>query len=457
MKISLRLFFFFVSLISVNLWAQAPARPPVAPQSLENSSQKAPLEALTLKALIERGLAYSPEVKQAEADYKIAREDYSQTESQIFPVLQLRASALNRKLVLSNFGQTGFTRQNQYSAALELSQPLYVGGAITSGLSSAKLGQDLARQKLFVQKQEYLNTLISTYYEYAESVERLKQAEINRDFLKNYAQIAKQYASIGRTKSIDRLQAEANLASSESSVLENESLAETSRNKLVEVIGAQEEQDNEFKVVSKLSIQPIEPMSLKEALDKSLANNPEILQAQIELKRQEYLNDLNLIEDRPRLTLDGSYGYVSPNRDEWFVEERNNYSVGLNLVIPLFSGLSSFSKKRENAELLFQKEKELELTRASLRESLSTALKTLDRDFKRIQSLKKAVELGRKAMDSALRDYRRGLVSSTDVVAIQNNRFQSEVNLLKVSASYMKQVLSLRKDLGVDLEKAYVF
>lgn len=412
-------------------------------------------EALGLKELIRKGLAYSPEVKQAEAGYRIAKEEFSQVESRIFPTLDINASAMNRKLALATFGGSGSVRQNQYQAALELSQPLYVGGAITSGLASAKLAQEVAKQNILIEKQAYLSQLISTYYDYAENMERLRQAQINRDFLKNYAKIARQYASIGRTKSIDRLQAEANLASAESSVLENESLVESARNKLLQVIGVKDMSESQLEILAELSVQPIEPLSLKEALEKAVQNNPELLRARMEVKRQEHQNALNLAEDKPRLTLDGSYGYVSPSRDEWFRDEMNNYNVGLNLVVPIFSGLSSLSKRRANAQLKYQKERALELVQDELRQSISTAIETLERDFQRIKSLKRAVELGRQAMDSALRDYRRGLVSSTDVVAIQNSRFQSELELLKVSSSYMKQVLSLRRDLGVELEKVY--
>lgn len=454
MKGFVRLLLLFVFLVSNTLWAQGAKRLEVAPKSL-NEEPETSQKTIHLSDLVKKGLSYSPDVRKAEADYKIAKEEFNQAEATIFPTLNLEASATNRKQALISFGQSGFNRQNLYQANLVLSQPLYVGGAITSGLTAAKLGKELARQKLFSQKQKYLDELISAYYDYSERVESLRQAVINRDFLKNYTKIARQYASIGRTKSIDRLQAEANLASSESSVLEQESEVETSENKLLQIVGEENFENIKEKILTQLSIQPIEPLVLEEALKKALENNPEFKEAELELQRQEYLNDLSLVEDRPRLTLDGSYGYVTQTRDEWFQDDRNSYSVGVNLVIPIFSGFSSLAKRRANAQVKLQKEQDLVLKQEDLKQTLSTAIETLQRDFKRIKHLKTAVELGRKAMDSALRDYRRGLVSSTDVVAIQNNRFQSELELLKVSSSYMKQVLSLRRDLGVELEKVY--
>lgn len=454
MKGFMRLLLLFVFLISSSVWAQGAKRLEVAPKSL-NEEPETSQKTVHLSDLVKKGLSYSPDVRKAEADYKISKEEFNQAEATIFPTLNLEASATNRKQALISFGQSGFNRQNLYQANLVLSQPLYVGGAITSGLTAAKLGKELARQKLFSQKQKYLDELISAYYDYSERVESLRQAVINRDFLKNYTKIARQYASIGRTKSIDRLQAEANLASSESSVLEQESEVETSENKLLQIIGEENFESAKEKIITQLSIQPIEPLALEEALKKALENNPEFKEAELELQRQEHLNDLSLVEDRPRLTLDGSYGYVTQTRDEWFQDDRNSYSVGVNLVIPIFSGFSSLAKRRANAQVKLQKEQDLVLKQEDLKQTLSTAIETLQRDFKRIKHLKSAVELGRKAMDSALRDYRRGLVSSTDVVAIQNNRFQSELELLRVSSSYMKQVLSLRRDLGVELEKIY--
>ncbi|MAV90398.1 MAG: hypothetical protein CL676_03190 [Bdellovibrionaceae bacterium] len=411
---------------------------------------------LGLAQLIQKGLKYSPQIQKAESEMKISKAEFSQTESAIFPTVSARASAKNRKLTLSSFGQSsGAVRQNLYEASLEASQPLYVGGAITSGLARAKLGRESAEQSYFIQKQNFLSELISTYLDHSENEEKLRQAQINRDFLANYAKIAKNYASIGRTKSIDRLQAEANLASSESTILEYESNLEISKSKLLKLIGF-EDRTQDVSVVTKMELQPIEKMKLKESLEKALAGNPELKKAEIEVRKQKYDNDLDLTTDRPRLTLDGSYGYTSPNREDWFQEDRNNYTVGVSLTVPLFSGLSSLAKKRAHSEKLYQKEKDLALVQDEIRRSIATAIQVLDHDFQRIKSLKTAVELGRKAMDSALKDYRRGLVSSTDVVQIQNNRFQSEVKLVQASVSYMKQVLSLRKDLGIDLESAYL-
>jgi len=411
---------------------------------------------MDLKQLIQKGMNYSPDIQKAQGDYKIADEQFSQAEATLFPTLKLTASAQNKKLALSTFGQAGTVRQNQYDAAINLSQPLYAGGAITSGLAAAKLGKQIALQSLFIQKQNFLSQLISGYYDYSQNVERFKQAQINRDFLKNYAAIARQYANIGRTKSIDRLQAEANLASSESAVLENESLLAASRNALLQLIGEKDLTNENIEIIPHLEVKPIEPLTLKQALEKAIESNPEVRTAEMQVRQQEYMNDLDLVEDKARLSLDGSYGYTSPNRDELFDENQNTYMVGVNLTIPLFSGLSSLSKKREHAQLKMQKEKDLMLKQDELRQSLSTAIETLQRDFKRIKNLKEAVELGRRAMDSALKDYRRGLVSSTDVVNIQNKRYSSELELLQVTASYMKQVLSLRRDLGVELEKVYM-
>jgi len=456
MKISLGFGLIFCLVAWSELSIAQTLRPSIGASKTEKEmTSKDVLGGLSLSQLIQAGLKYSPEIQKSEASLKISEEDYSQVESAIFPTVLARASARNRKLALANFGQSaGTLKQNIYDATLEASQPLYVGGAITSGLAEAKVAKQAAEQERLIQKQQYLFELIGAYYDYSENFEKLKQAKINRDFLSNYAGIAKRYASIGRTKSIDRLQAEANLASAESTILEFETNLESQKDKLLQLVGMNGSRD-EINIQSSVEVQPIAPMKVEEALEKALEGNPDLKKASLELKRQKHLNDLNLIEHRPRVTLEGSYGYTSPNRDEWFEENRNTYTVGVNLVVPLFSGLSSLSKKRANAQFSYQKEKDLALKQDELRVSISTAIQTLDRDFRRIKSLKLAADLGRRAMDSALVDYRRGLVSSTDVVAIQNNRFQSEVKLVQASVSYMKQVLSLRRDLGIELESAY--
>lgn len=409
----------------------------------------------SLPQLIEKGLEYSPVIQKSEAEYKKSKAEFSQIEARLFPTITAVGQTVNRQIAPGVFGTAGAIRQNQYIAELQGSQPLYQGGAVSAGLASGNLSKKIAQQNVFMARQDYLFSLISAYFDLSETFQRLEQAKINRDFLREYTKIARQYASIGRTKSIDRLQADANLASSESIVLEQESQVENQRNRLIQLLGWYDQENSSLEIQVGSKIQPIDKMELKQALDQALKNNPKIRVAELQVEKQKADNSLTLVEDKPRLSIDGSYGYTSPNREEWFEEDFKSYSIGLTLRVPIFSGLSSLGKRRANAESYFQKEKDLDLVRDDLRRSLSSALETLSRDFERVKALKSAVDLGRRAMDSALRDYRRGLVSSTDVVQIQGSRYAAEQSLLNVEYSYLKQVLSLRRDLGVDLKQAY--
>ena len=54
-----------------------------------------------------------------------------------------------------------------------------------------------------------------------------------------------------------------------------------------------------------------------------------------------------------------------------------------------------------------------------------------------------------------LKEYRQGMVTSTDIVTLQTTRYQAETQFLTAQFSYLKQIVNLRHDLGVDLEKTY--
>lgn len=412
---------------------------------------------LTLKDAVRKGLDFSLEVKKAESAMKAAQDDYRSAEALLFPEISLAASGGTTKSPTSYIPGSVTSANNHsesYSAQLQLAQPLYKGGAVTSGLSSAKLKKDQASQNLFSAKQNYVYSVIDSFYLGAQSQLTLDLAKENRNVLKSYAKITTQYANIGRSKNIDRLQAEANYSLSEAEVLSSESSLQTSLQDLYRLLGSTSETD--LRLDTNLALQPVETGNLQQLYEKAVANNPDLRVLQLTAQGVRYDNDVKMSTHYPDLTLNGNYGYASPDRVNWFQKTSETYSLTLNLKIPLFSGLSSLSQSARYGEDLYQAEKNVAIKEHDLQKTLAQALATLTRNFNQLKLTQDSAGAARKAMDRAMRDYRSGLISSTDVLSIQNTRYSAEKQYLSSQYSYQRQILSLRRDLGIDLEKTYV-
>lgn len=427
---------FLLALISLNLSAQSPAP-------------------IKLSDAIRQGLVFSPEIQKAESEKRAAEDRYKIAQSRLFPTVDLKASGGSTKgsSAYAVGGRLAGVTQS-YDAHIEAEQVLFQGGVVMAGLSAAKLEREVKMQRIFATRQDYTYRIIEAYLNAAESQVLLEISKENRQILKAYADITARYAAIGRSKNIDRLQAEASYNLSEAQVLQSESELERNRQELLRLLGDPESAQN---LDTQIAAQSVETGGLKELYQKALENNPEIKALQLEVESLKYSNRVNMAQYRPKLTLNGSYGYDSPDRVRWIGKDiAEEYSITLNLTVPLFRGFSSFAESDANSQALIQKEKDLQIKQIELQKSLAKALATVQREFNRLKLTQASAASSKRAMDAGIRDYRNGLLSSTDVLNIQRTRFDADRQYTSAQFSYNRQVLSLRRDLGIDLEKTYV-
>lgn len=408
---------------------------------------------LTLKDSIRKGLSGSFEVQRAEASRRQADSDYSLVEAKLFPTIEAKGTVGSTKYSNSRSSSSLSGNVESYKALLTFSQPLYAGGTTFAGLSAAKLSLKKAQQELFSAKQDYILEIVKSYYEMAENKVLLDLALEYRDNLKSYAAITARYARIGRSKNIDRLQSESNYHLSEAQVLDAETKYETARQDLARLLSL--ESDAELEIDPNMKAQPVETGSLNELYQRAVENNPAIAALSYQVDYTRKANRVKMGSHFPQLTLDGNWGYDSRDRPSWFDKDSETSSVMLNLTIPLFSGLSGFAQNSYNNDELVKAERDLAIAKRDLRKDLSESVATMSKQFERIKLTKTSAESARKAMLVAIRDYRNGLLSSTDVLNIQRTGYDADKTHTEAQYSYLTGVLNLRYNLGTDLERVY--
>ena len=270
--------------------------------------------ALTLKDSIKHGLDFSLEIQKAESEKRAAHDEYRQARAKLLPTIDLNASALSDKRA-TNLGG-GFT--DNFKARLDLDQPLYTGGVTSAGLKAARLNRDVAEQKAFAVRQDYIFKIVDAYYKTAQAQVLHTLSKDNRTVLKNYLDITTRYAAIGRSKNVDRLQAEASYNLSEAQVLDFESSLEQLRQELIRLLG--EEVSMEAPLDPKLNLQPYNPGTMDQLLRRALDNNPALRAVHLQVESIHYQNRVKMIEHRPRLSLKGSWGFDSRHEETWFKE-----------------------------------------------------------------------------------------------------------------------------------------
>lgn len=402
-----------------------------------------------MRDAVKQGLAFSLEVQKAESVKFAAEAEYREARSKLFPTLDLNASA--GTAMKAEYYGNGIA--DAYSAKFNLVQPLYYSGTL-NGMDAASLKIESATSKLRQAKQDYIFKVVDAYYRTAQAQTLLEIARENRAVLKSFWETTTRYARIGRSKGVDRLQAEASYNLSESDVLAAESQLESDRFELGRLLG--EDPSADAKLAPQLMLKTYDPGDFGKLLNQALDNNPSIKATEQELESLIQSNKAKMGIHNPKLYLKGSWGYDSPEEYRWIDYRGEAYSLTLNLDVPLFSGFSAFAQSDQYYQARRQLEKDLWIKKKDLRKNLSAELATMRRDFERVKLTQTAAGSAKKAIDIAVRDYRNGLLSPTEVLNIQRTRLDADRQSTSAQYSYNQQILSVRRDLGMDLEKSYL-
>jgi outer membrane protein TolC len=431
---------------------QAPAQPPAPAKATPQ------FPVLELKNVVRQGLAASNELKKAEAAYGTSRALTEVTERRLFPTVNAVGTSAFKKdpdrLTAFSSGSSGTDSDELYDAYLQLSQPIYTGGALVNGIGKLKLSEEIQRQRLIEARQVVVESLVEAYYNLAQSERLLEAAGEHREVLKTYFDIVSRYEQIGRSRRMDRLLAAVNLSTVDAEKVKLEVGRSEASDAIKRLLGQSlggTPLGGELKIV----VAPAEPLSLEKAFEATLENNPEIKVAELERQRQEFDNGLDFVEDMPKLSLEGTWGYKASDRPEWFESGSQYYSIGLKLVVPIFSGLSSVTKRRAHGDLLRGADQNVIIVRENLRQKLQASLIALGSEYTRLNAAQAANKQGREALQLATNAYRQATASNQDVFNAQRTRYDSEKLLIESQFSYLRTLLEVRRLMGVDLEKVY--
>lgn len=412
------------------------------------------MKTISLSQAVSLGLTNSPSVQSAISGRSESKALYRQYLGELFPTIDLNASSVRQTdSVTSGLSSSTTTDRELYKTTLSLTQPLYKGGAIGAGLRLGQLGEETSEQNYYKAKQERVEELVKNYYDLAEQEARLEAILENQKITESYLGITRRYQKIGRARRMDRLQAEANFNMISLDREDAENQTYLNREKLMENLALPS--DVTPKLQTNFQVQPITSISFESALEQTLKNSPEYLIKKLNLETLRSQNDLDLSTDLPSLELRGELGYYSSDRSRLFDDTSEYNLFGVYLTVPVFSGLTSISKRKVHRENIFQSEKDLVEFERTVRVNLKDNLKRVKNLYDLVLIAEKASEQTAEALKEANQGYSRGTATSQDVISFQKSRFDAQQRLIQTKFNYLRGLLSLRKTLGIDLEKTY--
>jgi outer membrane protein TolC len=386
--------------------------------------------------------------------------------------------------------RTGTTINPSFRSELRFSfdQPLLRN----FGLNTSRREIIVAGTRLEMSEKDLERALQQTVYEVEQAywnlvyaVENFKATQQSLTYAQDLLERNKRSVEVGTMAPINIISAEAEVASREAELLVAEAEIRNMEDRLKQIINLKaDDPQAEF-----VRIEPIDSptegyreIDLAEALATALQNRPDLASSRLGIRNSE--RDLGYAKNQALPDLSFSVQYWSPGvsgtqliyedpRDPFspiidripgdmtdsfkdvFGFEYKNWSVGLNLNIPLNTLLSraSVAQAQVNLETALLQVKEQE---QQIFTDIKIAVRNVETRYKQIQALKVARELAEKQLEAVTEKLKVGLSTNFEVLQYQRDLARQKSSELQAIINYNLALAQLDRDMGISLDRKNV-
>lgn len=327
---------------------------------------------------------------------------------------------------------------NRYQSGLVFSQPIIRGGALWSAPIQSRAEYESAKIEYEISEREQLMALAKAYYALLLNQEKLATLKRQYATQTNLIAQAKRRSRIGAERKLTVLQFETQAALLKPQILDAENSAQLSAIELLNLIGHAHARTIEVRgSLEKLTFYKI--MSSSEV---NLESKPEVRMLDLEQTSLDAQKGVLMAEHWPSLNAVGRFGGRSFERSELFSENSREWSYGLELRIPMFSGLTSFSQRKE----LAARSAGLRYQERSVRDQSAIELVQSEKSFRTsielVEAKKVAFELAKKSYQEASRMFGYGTLDYREYFDVEKDLIAAELSYL--SSLYEHLLVSMR-------------
>ncbi len=379
-----------------------------------------------------------PTLLRSAAQRDAAFEAISSSRATLLPQINLTASYdINR----SDFDGA---ENNLLRAGVNFSQELYQRSSWIT-LDSAEKTARQADAAYAAEQQNLILRVSTAYFEVLRAQDSLEFVRAEKAAVARQLEQTKQRFEVGLSAITDVHDAQAQY----DSVLANEIVAENnlinSYETLREITGREHTQlnvlDTDTFSVSKTQESPQQLLEMAQTKNLTLLTariSQDIARDQISLAGSGHL---------PSLTLDGGYSY-SDQTESLNDFEANTFNIGLNLLIPLYSGGNTSSQVKQAEYNYVAASEQLEATYRSIVTTVRSSNNNINATIGTIRAYEQTVLSAQSALEATEAGFDVGTRTIVDVLDSTRRLYDANRNLSDARYNYIISVLNLRSAVG---------
>ena len=397
-----------------------------------------------LNTRIDEALAHSPTLEAARASLKQAQETLRASRGAWFPWADAEAGVNRMKQGVAS-GGTG-TPFTLYNASVKVSYTLDLFGGVRRGVEIRQAQADYQRWLMEGAALSLASNVATASFQEAALQEQIDATQEVVKLLQEQSDLAAKQYAIGVKSQGDLLAVQSRLASAQAALAPQRQALAAIRNQLAVLLGRMPSEGgiqggelNGYQLPSEV------PLSLPSEL---VRQRPDVRAAEAQLHAATAQVGLATSNLFPQITLGGSYGSSATEVKDLFKEPTTGWSLGLNLLQPIFHGGSLRAQKRAAEAGL---DAASAIYRASVLNAfrdVSDTLSALQYDADALQAQSQAEQAASQSLDLVKAQYRIGSASYLQLLDATRQWQQARIAFIQARAARLSDTAALYAALG---------
>lgn len=339
--------------------------------------------------------------------------------------------------------------RNMFMASAMVTQPLYMGGAITAANKMADINELMAANKEDATHQTVLHSIDNTYWTVVSLRQKQKLANSYLELIKKLDDDVAKMIKEGVATRADGLKVNVKVNEAEMQVTQVEDGLSLAKMLLCQLCGIStnsnitlaDENSEEINLSSDIAVGDTASAISDRPEMRLLQNTVDLSKQTTKLVKATYL---------PQVMLTGGYLMTNPNVYDGYTNKfAGVWNIGVMVRIPVWNWLDGVYKVRASKAATTIAKLEMDDTREKIGLQVSQSRFKLNEAYKKLSMAKKNVEKAEENMRCANVGFKEGVLQTTDVMEAQTAWMQAQSQKIDAEVDVKISQVNLKKALGV--------
>lgn len=415
--------------------------------------------ALTLEEAKQMALSKNSKYLAQKDAYESAKWSKQQALGGLLPSLTASGSYVYQDpatTITTGMGSTTLNHDSR-SAALTLSQPIFMGGKLWQAYKISSVSAEMSRLSLENQRLSILNEVESKYYSVLQLKDLLAISERDLASTRQNLNITATKYESGVLSQADYLKMSAKAASKEVALIQAQTAYELAKQDLFNALGLTEavepepigstNMQSELGYLAEYTTQQTEAFTHKAEL-LSIDNNLSLKTAKASTQLTKKAYNIARGSFLPTVMLSASRSYRENGIDRYEFDATN--TLALTASVPLLPLWNTYSGSRKAWYDYQKSEQDFQTAAYGINLAVKSSALNLISSARQIKAAEVALRYTQQTYQQMQERFRNSMLSTTDMLDAEVMLAAAEVNLTNATYSYLKAKSSLLQALGTD-------